>query len=131
MLLNCGGKTMDLLGIQDFILQKGFLTGSRAWGVENKGCIVSDYDYVLYGEDFYSLLNEINKNNIKSEKQYNNSILLYIENKSYNIFTGVKEKVENIKTTTEIMKSFPKKKIKDKKNRVYIFENIMSILKNL
>lgn len=116
--------------VEDFILSKGFLTGSRAWGVNESH---SDYDYVLYGEDYYEITNKIDKsNNIAREYSgYLNGAYVSLNGKMYNIFTHIKDEVEYIKQTTDILKSFPKDKVYDKKKRVYLFETIRAIMKGI
>ena len=118
---------MDILEIEKIIIKEGFLTGSRAWCVNNSA---SDYDYVLYGTSFYGIKGILDESGFVFANCYNNSIKLVIHDKEYNLFTGIRGKVDNIKTTTEILRAYPKSILNNKKQRVYIFENTMSLLKN-
>lgn len=123
-------ETLPEQELLDFVLSKGYLTGSRAWDVHNGA---SDYDYVLYGEDFHSIKKRIqDSNNIQHELSgYFNGMYFVVDNKVYNIFTHIKDEVEYIKQTTEIMKSFPKEKLSNKNSRVYIFETLRAMMKGI
>jgi hypothetical protein len=117
--------------VVNYIEEKGYLTGSRAWGVELTD---SDYDYVLYGDDYHTLLHQINDSkNITSENKdsYLGGLYITINNKKYNIFTHLRDEVNYIKQTTDILKSFPKDYLITKQKRVYLFETIRATLKGL
>lgn len=117
--------------VVNYIEEKGYLTGSRAWGVELTD---SDYDYVLYGDDYHTLLHQINCSKniiIDSTDTYLGGSYVRIKNKTYNIFTHLREEVNYIKQTTDILKSFSKNYLIDKQKRVYLFETIRATLKGL
>lgn len=117
--------------VVNYIEEKGYLTGSRAWGVELTD---SDYDYVLYGDDYHTLLHQINCSKniiIDSTDTYLGGSYVRIKNKTYNIFTHLREEVNYIKQTTDILKSFPKEYLITKQKRVYLFETIRATLKGL
>jgi len=120
--------------VEDMITELGVPTGSRAWGVQSYD---SDYDYMFDVNTYPMVLDAINshiKRDCISKSDYFVGMYVTINDKRYNLFILAPNEYMTWCLATDAMQRICgnddiKEIIKDKKNRVNMFENLCSTIK--
>ena len=126
---HCNG-TGKISSIEEFIIQNGILTGSRAMGFETS---VSDWDYAIAENDYNFIMKYIcskeviyggSSNNLMNNER---SVKFWLNNKQYNLIVYANENcLEIIKDITSAVSSF--KQCQDKDTRHRMFEGLCQLL---
>jgi len=150
-----GSKMENKINIKNEIMciieEIGFLTGSKKFGVSNDD---SDWDYVILFDDFKKALDKkkitllFNDPNIEDnvpkclhtdKKMYNRNKSSFFRSYRINddeyefniIMVWDKIELEIWKQTTQMIETLPLNMVKERRNRIILFEAIKEVKRNL